>query len=314
MPRRTLARIKLALIVGIALGLIISTERLSSSFALRAAPTEDFSRAEVISLTSIEPKTRITEENVFSDSRPTANSASQTKSRSAPVALITNREGKGAVSFLIFDTEVARFLKALPCPRASQSVSPASDDLGPLFGCVIGKGQTAKYWVNGSRDGTAVENVKVMWNDWQEDGGTGLHADAEQAQQLVEILSKLYMPTRKDELLRLFKGQEGGQIAAGWIVIEYRFHRGPKIDERLLTLTTTSDPALAQDKLLSECNVVEGKLKTALTSQKKLLSDLQEAIEALRVTMTTSDRKMMKLRLSMAKITGGLLTIDLAGC
>lgn len=134
-----------------------------------------------------------------------------------------------------FDTEVARFRAAFPCP--SDKITPAEEGLGRLYGCIIGKAETGKYFVNEMPDSNnRVENIKVMWNDWFKDIGYGTHADKSEAEGLVKTAARLYAPSKEPQLLAMFRSKEDQTLEADGHSFAYTYRRGPKIDERLITI------------------------------------------------------------------------------
>jgi hypothetical protein len=139
-------------------------------------------------------------------------------------------------TFGSFSAEAARLGKLVQCPRPK--TTPAGSGMGALFGCVMGRAQTAKLFVNESRSRSGVvENVKVMWNDWFKDAGFGLHADKDEASKIVGAVAGLYAPQSKTELTAAFLGGTSATIEEGRFTLVVRVTRGPEIDERLLIIT-----------------------------------------------------------------------------
>jgi hypothetical protein len=141
-----------------------------------------------------------------------------------------------ASDFGSFPTEVGRFKSAYPACQ-KEKIIPASSGSGALFGCVLGKARTAKYFINEVPKTSRVENVKVMWNDWFNDIGYGLHADKPEAEAMLKAAAKLYAPAVEGALLSAFRSVTNKTIRSNGFSFLYTHERGPKIDERLITIT-----------------------------------------------------------------------------
>jgi hypothetical protein len=141
----------------------------------------------------------------------------------------------GAANFAPFKVETQRFKAAYQCPQ-SKVTGPMLGD-GSLFGCVSGAAQTAKYFINETPKGGRVENVKVMWNDWFDDIGYGLHADRNEAFRMVDVLAALYAPAEREHLRQMFESRKDKKLKANGFTFSYTYRRGPKIDERLIVVT-----------------------------------------------------------------------------
>jgi len=138
---------------------------------------------------------------------------------------------------LNFDNEAARVTTALRCPTP-KFTGPQFSFAGTLYGCIMGGAETAKFWINEDpRFPGTVKNVKVMWNNWKRDFGYGLHSDKPEADRMVEVMSELYAPELKDDLLRAFRGSGARSFETAQMKIKYEWTPGPGIDEHLLVLT-----------------------------------------------------------------------------
>lgn len=141
----------------------------------------------------------------------------------------------GAGEFKSFSEESQRVSQAIGCPKPK--VTPADSFSGALYGCIMGKAETAKFWINEEPGKPGVvQNIKVMWNDWFKDLGYGIHADRKQAEAMVNAMADLYVPKLKNELLKAFAGSTGKRWTSELYEVEFRYTRGPAIDERLLIL------------------------------------------------------------------------------
>lgn len=137
--------------------------------------------------------------------------------------------------FGTFNAEAARATAALSCH--SPKITPAQFGDGALYGCIQGTAETAKYWINedGANPGQ-VENVKVMWNNWTDDRGWGVHADRAEAEQMVRATAKLYAPELEEQLVAAYFDRSAKSWATKDFEIDYRWTAGPAIDEHLLTI------------------------------------------------------------------------------
>ncbi len=108
---------------------------------------------------------------------------------------------------------------------------------GMLFGCIEGDAATAKLFVNEMGNSGQVENVKVMWDDWYKDLGYGLHADRREADEIFTAVVSRYAPDRLAELKRSYFGREPLTVIERAFRLVVAHHRGPAIDQHLLTVT-----------------------------------------------------------------------------
>ena len=140
-----------------------------------------------------------------------------------------------AQGFGSFLSESNNATKALGC--RNPKVMPASFGFGALYGCIQGRAETVKWFINGVPNSHHVENVKLMWNDWSKDRGYGDHADKDKAGKALAVLIKMYAPEKGQELEEAFWGNEDKTIQTEDYVLKYTFFRGPAIDERLIAVT-----------------------------------------------------------------------------
>jgi hypothetical protein len=142
--------------------------------------------------------------------------------------------GTATNDFRSFKTEVERVTTALNCPRPK--LTPGYSMFGALYGCVIGRAQTVKVFINEQRGSGEVANVKLMWNDWYKDAGYGLHADRAEARRVAGVIIGLYGSKIKDQLMTALFSNENVTLKAEPFRFVYTYKRGPKIDERLLVV------------------------------------------------------------------------------
>jgi hypothetical protein len=136
-----------------------------------------------------------------------------------------------------FKQEADRITSALKC--TDPKTSPANPEMGlnPLYSCIEGRAQTVKLFINGKKGSDKVGNVKLMWNDWFKDLGSGIHADKSVAQRFVKTFSKLYAPEKESQIIEAFFGNANKSFETTNFKITYTFDRGPAINERMLVLT-----------------------------------------------------------------------------
>jgi hypothetical protein len=153
---------------------------------------------------------------------------------------------------LSFQAEAERATKALSCPRPK--ITPASSDLGVLYGCIAGSAETVKFFINEAEGTGQVKNVKLMWNDWFVDIGYGIHADKKEGQAFVKTFAKLYAPNMEKKLTAIFFSNSNTTVEVGDYQIAYTYSRGPKIDDRLLALTPKAVLAAKEQVRKSSAN------------------------------------------------------------
>lgn len=138
-----------------------------------------------------------------------------------------------------FRAEAENAKNKLECPNSVDSdITPAAyDGDGALYGCVQGKAQTVKWFINEVPNSNRVSNVKFMWNDWFKDMGYGLHPDKQEAQKALKVLIKLYAPEKSKELNKTFFGNSSKTITLARFTIKYTYDHGPAIDERMIVVT-----------------------------------------------------------------------------
>lgn len=148
------------------------------------------------------------------------------------------------VHALDFKKEGNATTRLLDC--RSPKISAASGGSGRLYGCIAGRAETVKLFINeGDGSNGKVKNIKFMWNDWSKDLGIGypVHADQGLAHKWLKKIADKYAPKKSVEVFTTFLRDKNRTIKAGKYLIKYRFTRGPAIDERLLTITTIKHKA-----------------------------------------------------------------------
>jgi hypothetical protein len=137
-----------------------------------------------------------------------------------------------APSFRSFTTGLN---KSLSCKYSK--ITPADENDGALYGCIAGKAETAKVFVNEDKKSGKVLNVKLMWNDWHKDLGYGIHADKAEATLFLKALSQQLSPELSAQLLESFNQKTPRSFSNASWKVAYTYERGPGIDERLFVYT-----------------------------------------------------------------------------
>ncbi len=148
--------------------------------------------------------------------------------------IITKQGGFG-----LFNTEAEMVKNRLSCPNSVDSdITPALDaDTGALYGCIQGKMETVKWFINEVPNSNHISNVKFLWNDWYKDMGYGLHSDKQEAKTALKLLIQLYAPEKEKELNKIFFGNKSITINSSKFIIKYTYSHGPAIDERMIIVT-----------------------------------------------------------------------------
>jgi len=138
---------------------------------------------------------------------------------------------------LSFSEEARRVTSTVPC-RETKIQGGGHPDWGRLYWCLGGNApETVKLFINEAPGTNGVKNFKLMWNDWNEDQGYGVHADEETARSFLTQLAALYAPGHESALSEVFFARHNSSLVLGDFEVSYRWTRGPAIDEHLLTLT-----------------------------------------------------------------------------
>ncbi len=147
-----------------------------------------------------------------------------------------NSNSEPDTMFQPFSAESNNASKALKCQRPK--VTPASYGMGALYGCIQGKAETVKWFINEVTDTGRVANVKLMWNDWFKNTGYGVHADKQEAEKALNALIQMYAPQKGQVIEQAFWGSSNKTIETDYFIMEYTYSRGPAIDERLFIVTS----------------------------------------------------------------------------
>lgn len=137
--------------------------------------------------------------------------------------------------FDTFSSESKLVTKALDC--STPKITPASGNWGALYGCIQGRAETVKWFINEKAGTDKVANIKLMWNDWSKDVGYGIHADKREAQRALDVLINMYAPTESQLLNDVFWKNTNRTIKSNGFTFDYKYTKGPTIDERLIVVS-----------------------------------------------------------------------------
>lgn len=116
-------------------------------------------------------------------------------------------------------------------------MTPADEFDGQLYGCIAGKAETAKVFVNENKKTGKTLNMKLIWNDWFKEMGYGIHPDKADATRFINVLSQRLSPVHTAQMLKVFEGKAPATFSTEAWTISYTYERGPAIDERKFVFT-----------------------------------------------------------------------------
>lgn len=140
-----------------------------------------------------------------------------------------------SASSLDFDKTVLKINKSVQCLQAK--TLPASDGYGMLYSCISGQQGTAKIYINENPGKGTVKNIKIMWNDYFKDVGYGTHLGHVEAYKFVDTVTDMLVPSVSKKLQANFIGHQNFDYETKEFAASYKYHKGPAIEERLITLT-----------------------------------------------------------------------------
>lgn len=137
--------------------------------------------------------------------------------------------------FATFAAEVEALRTSTGC---FGKITPASDGLGPLYGCIWGRAETAKLFVNGKAESAGTRSIKVIWNQWTKDAGYGLGPDRAQAAGFARAVAQRYAPDLRDDIVAAFLSNSEGEevFRANGLIVTVAKSSGPSVREHLLTV------------------------------------------------------------------------------
>lgn len=153
----------------------------------------------------------------------------------APVETPAPTPPQPTTGFASFDAEAAKLTTATGC-RTGKTMRDAG--FPALWGCIGGQAETVKLFINEAEGVPGkVGNFKLMWNDWTNDIGYGLHADKALADKWAKAVAELYAPGQESAVLNAFAGKQNKVITSDEFVLTYTYDQGPSIGERLIVVT-----------------------------------------------------------------------------
>ncbi|WP_151671432.1 hypothetical protein [Nitrincola schmidtii] len=141
-------------------------------------------------------------------------------------------------AFETFNTEQSIITELVKC--SNPRVLPASQNSAALYGCIGGLGETVKIFINGNSGSNTIRNFRFMWNEYTTSSisGTSAAQDKDVAESWLLSVSERYFKSESNEIKNhFFNSTDNKKFTNDNYTIEYTFHRGPSINERLLTIT-----------------------------------------------------------------------------
>lgn len=143
--------------------------------------------------------------------------------------------------FDLFYAEAQKTKNEIGCPKPVDSdIVPAMyEGDGSLYGCILGKEQTVKWFINAMPNSDKIKSVKFLWNDYFKNLTiyNELHQDRKEAHKALQALIKMYAPEKTKELNRIFFENKNATVSSEKFILNYTYNRGPAIDERMIIVT-----------------------------------------------------------------------------
>ena len=113
---------------------------------------------------------------------------------------------------------------------------PATKTFGALYICTIGRAETAKWFISEKPKTGRVQNIGLMWVDYQKDTGFGARADWKEVEKVLNFLIGWYVPTRRIELNKAFWDSNNEDFSTSDFMIYYTFKSDLHKDERIVVI------------------------------------------------------------------------------
>ena len=139
-----------------------------------------------------------------------------------------------AEGFQSFSQETAFATLMLECPH--ENISPPRMSFGSLYSCALGDARAVKWFVSEGATTETVMNIGLLWYDWHTNAGYGIHADSDEAEKALSFLIDMYVPTRKNEIEKAFRGSRNEVFSTSDFTIYYTYTAGQQKDERLIVI------------------------------------------------------------------------------
>lgn len=139
-----------------------------------------------------------------------------------------------AKGFQTYSQEVILAKLVLEC--STEEDIPATKNFGALYICTFGKAKTAKWYVSEKPKTGMVQNIGLIWVDWQIDIGYGSRADWKEVEKALDFMIYWYVPTRRKDLLKAFWDSKNEDFNTPDFMIYYTFKAGSQKTERLVVV------------------------------------------------------------------------------
>lgn len=139
-----------------------------------------------------------------------------------------------ADGFQKFTKEVSFLKLMLECSEEKRV--PPMMGFGALYICTLGETKTVKLYVSEKPDSGKVQNIGMIWNDYKVNTGYGIHSGLKEAEKALEFLIDMYVPARKDEILKTFWDSKSVDFSTSDFSIYFTHKTGLQKDERLILI------------------------------------------------------------------------------
>ena len=139
-----------------------------------------------------------------------------------------------ALGFQAYSKEVS-FLKLMLECKEEKVVAPMRG-FGSLYICTMGEKETVKLYVSEKPNSGSVQNIGMLWNDKKTNIGYGIHSDTKEAEEALDFLVDMYMPTSKKEVKKAFWDSETQEFNTSDFSLYITFKKGPQKDKMLISI------------------------------------------------------------------------------
>lgn len=139
-----------------------------------------------------------------------------------------------AEGFQAYSQEVS-FLKLMLGCQQEKIVTPMRG-FGALYICALGDKKTVKLYVSEKPNSGRVQNIGLLWNDKEINIGYGVHSDTKEAEEALDFLVDMYVPTSKDEIKKAFWDSKTKDFSTSDFLIYVTFKTSPQKDKLLISI------------------------------------------------------------------------------
>ena len=139
-----------------------------------------------------------------------------------------------AKGFLNYKEEV--YLAKLILDCSSEKVIPAGKDFGEFYICALGETKTARWFISEEPITGMVQNIGLVWVEWQVDNGYGIRADQKAAERALDFLIGLYVSAKRNDIRMAFWDSKNKEISTSDFMIYYTFKPGSHKNERFIAI------------------------------------------------------------------------------